>query len=106
MDRAFRDDTIAAIATLKATTANLGDTVETMSESLCDRMDQGFNRMEKAFLDVGGTLDKMNDILTTHATKLQSLTEREERSRKIVKWVAGIVAAVIGALLVKWILGG
>lgn len=101
MDRVFRDETIAAIATLNVTAANLGERVEGVKEDLCDRMDAGFSRMERSFLDMGNTLSKMNDTLTAHATKLQSLTEREERSRKIVKWVASIVATVVAAFLIQ-----
>lgn len=87
-DRAFRDDTIAAVAKLETTTANLGD-----------RMDAGFASMEKQFFAVGETLEKLNATLTTFGGRLQSLEESRDRSRKLVKWLGGVAATVVAAIV-------
>ena len=104
MDRSFRDDTISAIATLTVTAATLGDKIESVKNDLYDRMDSGFVRQEKAFFDMGETLDRINTAFVSHDKMLQRLTDREERNRRIVKWVFSVVGAILAAFLIKLVI--
>lgn len=105
MDRAFRDDTISAIATLTTTASSLGDRIESIKLDLYDRMDSGFERQEKAFFQMGETLEKIESAFTSHDKMLQRLTDREERNRRIVKWVFSIVGTFVAAFLIKLVIG-
>lgn len=78
----------AAIARLEAGHSHLGD-----------RLDQGFERMDRQFESVNGTLGKLTDHLTTQDKTLQSLSESRDRQKKLLKWAGSVIATVVAALL-------
>lgn len=61
-------------------------------ENLVEKVDGGFSRNDIA-------MAKVTALLDVHDRHLTDLQRREERNRAIVKWVSGVAATVVAALV-------
>ncbi len=61
-------------------------------ENLVEKVDGGFSRNDIA-------MAKVTSLLDVHDRHLADLQRREARNRAIVKWVSGVAATVVAALV-------
>jgi hypothetical protein len=125
MDRAFRDETIGAIASLKTTANTMTDKVDNICQSVDrvedrvnglevrvagveHRMEAGFSAGERRFDQIEHRFDrlenkldssigKITQMLESHDERVKSLEVTKRSQVSVGKWIAGVIGTVIAA---------
>ncbi len=60
------------------------------------------DNLTSSVANIDRKLDRLIDILPAHEARLQHLEAAELRRGKLYRWLAGIAAAIIAALAIRW----